>query len=73
MTNQKFEVDGKISSLQSEINGQNFEKSRKHRPEEAIPRTYEFDILFTFTSLTKWVLDNVTEMITKEKKSTTFR
>lgn len=35
--------------------------------------TYESDILFTFTSLTKWTLDMVTDLTVKVKKSSTLR
>lgn len=71
MTNPKLKINTVISNVGAEINVDNFEKNIHHRVSPT--SKYEADILFTFTSLTRWFLNSVTETINKTKKSATFK
>lgn len=46
-------------------------KKRENRVRQ--PPTYDADILFTFTSLTKWALATLTEATKRLKKSAYYR
>ncbi|KAK7580501.1 hypothetical protein V9T40_001130 [Parthenolecanium corni] len=59
--------------MKADIDMAPFRRDSVHRRPSSHPSTYEADILFAFTSLTKWVLQTITEMGEKVKSSKSFR
>lgn len=73
MTIHKLGVDGLVTEMKADIDMAPFRRDSVHRRPSSHPSTYEADILFAFTSLTKWVLQTITEMGEKVKSSKSFR